>query len=98
MLAPSNPLARNTCHPATTLGGCASAPKLGQPPQSRPAEAYAAALSFAAPSASWPADRWWTAYGDPQLDQLIDEAVAGAPDLARAQARLRQAEAFRQTA
>ena len=36
-------------------------------------------------------DRWWVAYGDPQLDKLIDEALRGAPDLAKAQARVRQA-------
>jgi NodT family efflux transporter outer membrane factor (OMF) lipoprotein len=46
----------------------------------------------------WPSDQWWTAYGDAQLDALIDEALAGAPDLAKAKARVSQAEAFRETA
>ena len=83
---------------AATLSACASVPHLGPAPQPKPAVAYAGAQSFAAPAAQWPSDRWWAAYGDPQLDKLIDEALAGAPDLAKARARLRQAEAFRETA
>jgi len=83
---------------AATLSACASIPHLGPAPQPKPAAAYAAGRSFTAPSAEWPADRWWAAYGDAQLDKLVDEALAGAPDLAKARARLRQAEAFRETA
>jgi NodT family efflux transporter outer membrane factor (OMF) lipoprotein len=49
------------------------------------------------PSA-WPADGWWRRYGDPQLDALIDEALAGSPSLATAQARLRAAQAQALTA
>jgi NodT family efflux transporter outer membrane factor (OMF) lipoprotein len=44
------------------------------------------------PSA-WPADTWWSSYGDPQLDALIEEAFAGSPSLEMAQARLRAAQA-----
>ncbi|MGN6451729.1 MAG: TolC family protein, partial [Steroidobacteraceae bacterium] len=40
----------------------------------------------------WPADGWWRSYGDPQLDTLVDEALAGSPSLATAQARLRAAQ------
>jgi len=36
----------------------------------------------------WPQQRWWTAYGDTQLDALVDEALAGSPDVAAAQARI----------
>ena len=39
---------------------------------------------------------WWTSYADPQLNALIAEALAGAPSLAQAEARLRQAEAIAQ--
>ena len=49
--------------------------------------------SFAAPVAAWPGDQWWHAYGDPQLDALIDEALHNAPDLDLAQARLKAAAA-----
>lgn len=44
-------------------------------------------------AAAWPADQWWHAYGDPQLDALVDEAFAGSPSLEQAQARLRAAQA-----
>ena len=37
---------------------------------------------------------WWHAYGDPQLDTLMTEALAGSPSLQIAQARLRQAQAL----
>ncbi len=73
------------------LGGCA--PDLGPAPSSRPIGAYAATRSLAAPAAEWPADAWWTAYGDPQLDRLEAEALAGAPDIVAAAARVRQAQA-----
>src|SRR5271170_3574610 len=41
---------------------------------------------------AWPTDQWWRSYGDPQLDTLVDEALAGSPTLAIAQARLRAAQ------
>src|SRR5207244_9464337 len=44
-------------------------------------------------AAAWPAELWWQAYGDPQLDALVAEALAGSPSLAIAQARLRAAQA-----
>lgn len=36
---------------------------------------------------------WWRAYGDPALDRLVDQALAGSPTLALAQARLARAQA-----
>jgi NodT family efflux transporter outer membrane factor (OMF) lipoprotein len=57
----------------------------------KPVTAYAAERSLVASSADWPTADWWHAYGDPQLDRLITEALAGAPTLAEAQARLRRA-------
>jgi len=44
-------------------------------------------------AAAWPADEWWHAYRDPQLDALVAEALAGSPSLEIAQARLRAAQA-----
>lgn len=79
---------------AAALSACASVPDLGAAPQPKPAAAYAADQSFAAPATEWPSDRWWAAYADPQLSGLIDEALAGSPDLAKAQARVRRAEAY----
>jgi NodT family efflux transporter outer membrane factor (OMF) lipoprotein len=37
--------------------------------------------------------RWWNALGDPQLDGLIDDALAHNPNLQMAQARLRESRA-----
>jgi NodT family efflux transporter outer membrane factor (OMF) lipoprotein len=76
---------------ALALSACASVPgaDLAKP---KPAVAYATARTFAAPADAWPGDRWWTAYGDGQLDRLIDEALAGAPDIAVARARLDKAQ------
>ena len=79
---------------AAALCACASVPHLGAKPQPKPPGAYAASQSFAAPATEWPEDRWWTVYGDTQLSRLIDEALVGSPDLAKAQARVRRAEAY----
>jgi NodT family efflux transporter outer membrane factor (OMF) lipoprotein len=58
-------------------------------------EAYAAAQTLTtADAAAWPADAWWKAYGDSQLDALVDEALTGSPTLAQAEARLRRAQAL----
>lgn len=43
--------------------------------------------------AAWPDERWWRAFGDPQLDALIDEALENSPTLAMADARARKAQA-----
>jgi len=40
---------------------------------------------------SWPDSKWWLRYHDQQLNQLMDEALADAPTLQAAQARLRNA-------
>lgn len=78
---------------AVALAGCAAVPKLDPAPQPATAAQYASARSLDAPAAQWPVDRWWTAYGDAQLDALMDQALAGSPTLAEATARLRAAQA-----
>lgn len=84
---------------AASAAGCASLPELGSAPKLKEAAAFAAEQGFAAPQVvEWPADDWWTLYGDPQLDTLIDEALAGSPDLVQAEARVRSAEAFAEQA
>lgn len=83
---------------ALSLAACASLPHSDAPPVAKAAGAYAATQSFAAPVSDWPADAWWKAYGDPQLDQLIDEALAGSPDMAAARARIQHAKAETATA
>ena len=79
---------------ATALSACATLP----PPQAahvaKPAESYATVKSLAVADRDWPADAWWTAYGDSQLNSLMAEALTGAPSLVLAEARARKAEAL----
>jgi NodT family efflux transporter outer membrane factor (OMF) lipoprotein len=48
--------------------------------------------------AAWPRTDWWKAFGDPQLDRLMDEALRGNPSLRVAQARTEKALAAAQGA
>ncbi len=50
-----------------------------------------AALGADAVNAPWPEARWWSAWGDAQLDAVVDQALAGAPSLRAAEERLRLA-------
>ncbi|HJV88330.1 MAG TPA: efflux transporter outer membrane subunit [Noviherbaspirillum sp.] len=65
------------------------------PPQVKPIDSIA--LETHAPSAqdtdTWPQDGWWSAYGDDQLDQLMQRALKNNPTLAAAQARIARAQA-----
>jgi len=81
---------------ASVLAACATPPDLGPRPSLATPDRFAAGRSFEAPADAWPQDRWWKAYGDPGLDRLIEEGLAGSPTLAAAAARLRQAEAAAQ--
>lgn len=73
---------------ALLLAGCAAVPKDAP----RVAQVQPAALGLDAGTAAIDA-RWWQAFGDPQLDRLIDMGLAGNPSLDRALARVRAAQA-----
>jgi NodT family efflux transporter outer membrane factor (OMF) lipoprotein len=79
---------------AMALGGCVDRggwqPTPGLAPQAL-GLSHSVADAQIEPSA-WPADGWWRSYRDAQLDALVDEALAGSPSLATAQARLRAAQ------
>ncbi|MEJ2409062.1 MAG: efflux transporter outer membrane subunit [Novosphingobium sp.] len=78
---------------ALPLSACTT-PDLGARPQMHASAELASAQSLASAGGdvrAWPRQRWWTAYGDPQLDALVTEALAGSPGVAMAQARIRQA-------
>ena len=85
---------------AVALGACVSTPPAVPARVARPVQSYAADKALAStPNSSkegrdWPADAWWRAYGDPQLDALMAEALAGSPTLAVAEARIRKAMAL----
>jgi len=76
----------------------ACAPNLGDKPVPRSAASLAATQSLPNQSGQWPGDGWWKAYGDPQLDQLIAEGLAGSPDIAAAAARFARAQGQAQSA
>lgn len=46
------------------------------------------------PAGEWPRARWWSVFGDAQLDGLVEEALAGNPTLRVARARVAQASAL----
>ncbi len=75
---------------ALPLAACA--PDLGDAPAPRTAASFAATRSLPDERGAWPGDGWWRRYGDPQLDQLIAEGLAGAPDIPAAAARLARAQ------
>jgi len=77
---------------------CASIPDLGTKPEPHAVGDYPSSASLAASHSQWPADGWWHGYGDAQLTRLMDEALAGSPDLAAAAARLRTAQGYAQAA
>jgi len=76
-------------------------PRLGPEPQALGPGQVAAAQALA-PAAGvqgqWPGEGWWKAYGDPQLDALIAEGLAGSPDVAAAVARFDKAAALARVA
>lgn len=76
----------------TLMPLAACAPNLGEKPVPRTAASLAATQSLPDQGGQWPGDGWWKAYGDPQLDQLITEGLAGSPDIASAAARLARAQ------
>jgi NodT family efflux transporter outer membrane factor (OMF) lipoprotein len=77
----------------TTSGPTASGPTTSGATTSGATTSGVPAASAATP-ASWPSDAWWRRYGDPQLDALIEEALAGSPTFAAAEARVRKADAL----
>lgn len=96
-MAPS-PFRARLLPPALTtlllLAGCASTRGLAPEGQPLDADALAASRSLSGAQgvgSAFPQEQWWKALGDPQLDALIDEALAGTPTLALADARTRQA-------
>jgi NodT family efflux transporter outer membrane factor (OMF) lipoprotein len=71
------------------VAGCVPAPP------TTPSEKPLAATSLGLTSETAPpiSDQWWSELGDPQLDRLVGEALAGSPTLAAALARVRTAQA-----
>ncbi|MDO6413827.1 efflux transporter outer membrane subunit [Sphingomonas sp. BIUV-7] len=81
---------------APALAACV--PNLGPAPKPRSASSLASASALPDQQGQWPGEGWWQAYGDPQLDALIAEGLAGSPDIATAAARVARAEGMAQAA
>ena len=81
--------------PGLVLGGCVDRGGWKPAPRVEPQtlEASETLAGTQVNAAAWPADDWWRRYGDPQLDVLVSEALAGNPTLETARARLRAAQA-----
>ena len=81
---------------ALLLAACASQGERVVPPARETAAGTleASRSLVGAPAGEWPGERWWTAFADPQLDALIDEALSANPTLALAAARIRRAQAL----
>jgi multidrug efflux system outer membrane protein len=75
------------------LAGCASIPAdLGALPQ-QDASRVQIATDIKLAHDGWPEAKWWTRYNDPQLNRLIDQALAESPGLEVAAARIGTARA-----
>ncbi|UAK24297.1 efflux transporter outer membrane subunit [Sphingomonas nostoxanthinifaciens] len=83
---------------ATALSLSACVPDLGTRPEPRSATTLAAKASLPNEGGQWPGDGWWERYGDAQLDRLMQEGLAGSPDLTAAAARLVHAEGVARSA
>ncbi len=79
---------------SVVLAGCAStngvAPRASLDDPNQLAAGEALANAPVSPGA-WPTEDWWRSFRDPQLDALIEEALAGSPTLRIAEARTREA-------
>ncbi len=79
---------------ALLAAGCASFDGLAPKAVRTDASTLAASNSLSganASTAAWPAANWWQRFGDPQLDLLIAEALAGNPGVGGARARIDKA-------
>lgn len=76
---------------ALLASACATMPSPTPARVAKAPDAYATAQTLSAAETAWPVDAWWKAYGDVQLDSLVDEALTGSPTLVQAEARLRRA-------
>jgi len=87
---------------ATTLtAGCADMSGLSTQASTRNANTLATTKSLASTPlsvAAWPTTDWWKSFNDPQLEQLMAEALADSPTLKVAAARTRKALAFADSA
>lgn len=83
---------------ALALAGCVNYAGIHSDKQAVTPDALSSRESLPAQGGNWPGQDWASTFGDPQLQALIDEALAGNPQIAEAQARLARATASAQGA
>ncbi|GJH22516.1 MdtP family multidrug efflux transporter outer membrane subunit [Caballeronia novacaledonica] len=76
---------------SSLLTGCALIHHDGAPHAPIAPEQNEVANDIHLPPGGWPAARWWTRYGDAQLDAFIEQALAAAPTMVIARTRVAQA-------
>jgi NodT family efflux transporter outer membrane factor (OMF) lipoprotein len=82
---------------AFAVAGCANYAGISSDKQIASAENYEAAQSVPSQGGQWPSLDWATQFGDPQLPQLIAEALADSPTIAQAQSRIAKASSYIET-
>ncbi|GJH11708.1 efflux transporter outer membrane subunit [Caballeronia novacaledonica] len=82
---------------ALALAGCANYAGISSDKQIAAPENFDATQSLPEQGGQWPALDWAKQFGDPQLPQLIDEALADNPTIAQAQSRIAKASAYIET-
>lgn len=76
------------------LNGCANYAGIHSDKQMAAAENFQTSQSLPDEGGTWPTQDWARQFGDPQLPALIQEALAGNPSIADAQARIAKAAAY----
>ena len=79
---------------AFSLSACLVGPNYRTPSQTMP-PSYAEAAPTPTAQVSAVDPDWWKSFKDPALDALMEQALQTGPSLAEAEARVRQARAFR---
>jgi NodT family efflux transporter outer membrane factor (OMF) lipoprotein len=79
---------------ALALTGCANYSGIKSDKQMSSAAQYESNQSLPSQGGQWPSLDWANQFGDPQLPQLIAEALEGSPTIAQAQARLAKASSY----
>jgi NodT family efflux transporter outer membrane factor (OMF) lipoprotein len=83
---------------AAMLSGCANYAGIHSDKQIAQPQQFDTARSLPAEQGRWPAADWVDQFGDAQLKALIDEALKASPTIEQAMARVRQAQAYGETA
>jgi NodT family efflux transporter outer membrane factor (OMF) lipoprotein len=83
---------------AALLSSCANYVGIGSDKSIAEPQRFETARSLPAEQGRWPAAEWADQFGDAQLPTLIAEALQGSPTVEQARARVREAQAYSETA